>query len=137
MQKIREKWQPYMLRPLIYMTFTRFLLALTAALLIDFFFSAGAGRSLKETAFLLVGFLFALLAVIAWLRLDGIQLPKLMMLRINPRKKPSRMYGDMIDYIDEQPQIAFEDLDDGEKDICILGADAFCCAAFLIASLFV
>ena len=43
----------------------------------------------------------------------------------------------MIDYVDEQPQVAFEDLDDGEKDVCILGADLFCCAAFLVLSLFV
>ena len=75
--------------------------------------------------------------MIAWLRLDGVKLPKVMMLRINPRKKPARMYGDMIDYVDEQPQVAFEDLDDGEKDVCILGADLFCCAAFLVLSLFV
>ncbi len=137
MKRIREKWQPYMLRPFIYMTFTRFILALAAALLADFFLSPGAGRPLKEPAFLLAGALFALLAVIAWLRLDGVKLPKVMMMRINPRKKPARMYGDMIDYVDEQPQVAFEDLDDGEKDVCILGADLFCCAAFLVLSLFV
>ena len=137
MKRIKKKWQPYMLRPFIYMTFTRFILALAAALLADFFLSPGAGRPLKEPAFLLTGTLFALLAVIAWLRLDGVKLPKVMMLRINPRKKPARMYGDMIDYVDEQPQVAFEDLDDGEKDVCILGADLFCCAAFLVLSLFV
>ena len=137
MKKWREKIQPYMLRPFIYMTFTRFILALAAILLADFFLSPNAGRSLKSAFFLLGGVLFALLAWIAWLRLDGVKLPKIMMLRVNPRKKPSRMYGDIIDYVDEQPQVAFEDLDDGEKDLCILGADLFCCVVFAAVSLFV
>lgn len=137
MRRIRETWQDYMVRPFIYMTFTRFVLALAAALLIDFFLAGKAGRSLKEPAFLLAAVLFALLAAIAWMRLDGVKLPKLMMLRVNPRKKPSRMYGDMSDYIDEKPMVTFEDLDDGEKDVCILGADAVCCVLFLAASFFV
>ncbi len=137
MKKIRQMIRPYMVRPFIHMAFTRFVLSLAAALLIDFFFSSAAGRSLKEPIFLLFGVLFGLLALVAWLRLDGVKLPKIMMLRINPRKKPSRMYGDMIDYVDEQPQASFEDLEDGEKDVCILGADVICCGIFLIASLFV
>lgn len=132
MRKLRENWQPYMLRPLIYMTFTRFILALFVLLLADFFLSPETGRSLKSTLFLLGAVLFALLAWVAWLRMDGVKLPKFMMLRVNPRKKPTRMYGDMIDYIDEKPEITFEELDDGEKDVCILGADAFCCAVLAI-----
>lgn len=131
-KKWKDIWEPYMLRPLIYMTFTRFILALAAALLADFFLSPGAGRSLKSTAFLLIGAIFALLTLIAFLRLDGAKLPKLMMLRVNPRKKPSRMYGDIADHLDDEPAVTFEELDDDEKDLCILGADAFCCAVFFI-----
>ncbi len=134
---LRERWRRYMLRPFIHMTFTRFLLALAAALLIDFFLGPAAKRDLRETAFLLFAFLFALLAVIAWLRLDGMHLPRLMMLRVNPRKKPSRMLGDMADYLDERPGPVFEDLEDEEKDLCLLLADGVCCALFLIASLLV
>ena len=131
-KKWKAIWEPYMLRPLIHMTFTRFILALAAALLADFFLSSGAGRSLESTAFLLMGALFALLTLIAFVRLDGVKLPKLMMLRINPRKKPSRMYGDIADYLDDKPEVTFEKLDDDEKDLCILGADAFCCIVFSI-----
>ena len=126
-----------MLRPFIYMTFTRFLLALCLLLLINFFYSKEAGRPILSTVMVLGGVVFAILAWIAYLRLDGIKLPKFMMLRVNPRKKPTRMYGDIIDYVDEQPQVTFEELSDAEKDICILGADLFCCAAFVIVSLFV
>ena len=137
MKKWWDKIQPYMLRPFIYMTFTRFLLALCLLLLINFFYSKEAGRPILSTVMVLGGVVFAILAWIAYLRLDGIKLPKFMMLRVNPRKKPTRMYGDIIDYVDEQPQVTFEELSDAEKDICILGADLFCCAMFVIVSIFV
>ncbi len=137
MKKLRDIYEPYMLRPVIYMTFTRFILSLFIILLADFFLSPGAGRPLKSTAFMLGAFFFAVLALIAWLRIDGLKLPKLMMLRVNPAKKPSRMYGDMIDYIDEKPEIGFNDLDDNEKDFCILAADLFCFIIFLIIALII
>lgn len=135
MKKIKSIWRSGMLRPLIYMTFTRFVLSLFIALMVDFFLSPAVGRNLKETIFLIVTALFAILAWIAWLRMDGIKLPKFMMLRLNPRKKPSRMYGDMIDYVDENAPETFEELEDDEKDVCILGADAVCFLLFLIAAL--
>ena len=132
MKKIKEIYEPYMLRPMIYMAFTRFVLALFIVLLADFFISQSVGHSVKKDAFFLCAFVFALLAVIAWLRLDGVKLPKLMMMRVNPSKKPSRMYGDMIDYIEERPGIGFDELDDKEKDLCILAADLFCFLASLL-----
>ena len=64
------------------------------------------------------------------------KLPKLLMMRVNPRKKPSRMYGDMIDYIDEKPGPTFEELEDQEKDLCLLLADAACCVIYLVLSFF-
>ncbi|MBR1606179.1 MAG: hypothetical protein IJ664_00590 [Clostridia bacterium] len=137
MKKWRDKIQPYMIRPFIYMTFTRFLLALCLLLLINFFYSQSAGRPILSAVMLLGGVAFAILAWIAYLRLDGIKLPKIMMMRVNPRKKHRRMVGDIIDYVDEQPQVTFEELDDSEKDICILGADLFCSVVFIVVSLFV
>lgn len=135
MKKWREKIQRRLLRPFLYMTFTRFLLALTAGLLFNFFTQAARGQSMRAYAFLFLGVVFGLLAWIAYLRLDGVKLPKLMMLRVNPRKKPTRSYGDIIDYVDEHPPVTFEQLEDEEKDLCILGADVICCAAFILLSL--
>ena len=132
MKKFKEIYEPYMLRPMIYMTFTRFVLSLFITLLAGFFISQNAGHSVKKDGFFICAFLFALLAVIAWLRLDGVRLPQLLMMRVNPSKKPSRMYGDMIDYIDERPGIGFDELDDSEKDLCILAANLFCFFVFLI-----
>lgn len=135
MKKIKEIYEPYMLRPTIYMTFTRFVLALFITLLADFFISQNVGHSVKKDAFFLCAVIFALLSVIAWLRLDGVKLPQLMMMRVNPSKKPSRMYGDMIDYIEERPGISFDELDDREKDFCILSANIFCSLVFFLIAL--
>lgn len=137
LKKIKGIYEPYMLRPMIYMTFTRFILALFMVLLADFFISQNVGHSVKKDGFFLCALVFALLAVIAWLRLDGVKLPKLMMMRVNPSKKPSRMYGDMIDYIEERPGISFDELDEQEKDLCILAADVFCFLIFLMIGFFI
>ena len=136
MRKLKEKLQGYMLRPFLYMTFTRLALGLFAALILHFFLSDRVGRDLRGTLFLLAGIIFALLAWIAYLRLDGITLPKMLMLRLKLKKKTIWRQGDIIDYVDEEPSVDFDDLDDAEKDICLLGADAVCCAVFLIASFF-
>ncbi len=123
----------HMIRPFIYMTFTRFILSLTAALLIEHFIKDPL-RDISAFAFVFFGIFFAVLAWIAYLRLDGVRLPKFMMKRVNPSKKPAIRYGDMIDYTDEEI-VSFEDLEDEEKDVCILLADIICCVIFLALSL--
>ena len=125
--------EKHMIRPFIYMTFTRFILALTAALLIEHFINDPL-RDISAFAFVFFGIFFAVLAWIAYLRLDGIKLPKFMMKRVNLSKKPAIKYGDMIDYTDEEI-VSFEDLEDEEKDVCILLADVICAALFLLISL--
>ncbi len=125
--------EKHMIRPFIYMTFTRFILALTAALLIEHFINDPL-RDISAFAFVFFGIFFAVLAWIAYLRLDGIKLPKFMMKRVNLSKKPAIKYGDMIDYTDEEI-VSFEDLEDEEKDVCILLADIICAVLFLLISL--
>ena len=133
-----KKWKRYLgrqlIRPTVYAASTRFMVGLICVLLARLLIKTPQAASY---AALITAAVFALLSWIAYLRLDGIKLPKFMMLRVNPRKKPTRMYGDIIDYVDEQPQVTFEELSDAEKDICILGADLFCCVMFVIVSIFV
>jgi len=126
------KLEKHMIRPFIYMTFTRFILSLTAALLIEHFIQDPL-RDISDFAFVFFGIFFAVLAWIAYLRLDGVKLPKIMMKRVNPSKKPAIRYGDMIDHIDEEI-VNFDDLEDNEKDVCILLADLICMALFFILS---
>ncbi len=134
MKKIRSLWQGYMLRPFLYTAFSRLVLGLFTALLGDHLFSGAAGHPLRSNLFLLASVVFALLAFIAWLRLDGVSLPKFMNLRVGPRKKRARIPGDMIDFVDEEPVIPFEDLEDDEKDCILLCADLICFLVFLAAS---
>lgn len=124
--------EKHMIRPFVYMTFTRFILSLTAALLIDHFLNDPL-RDVRAFAFMFLAVFFAVLAWIAYLRLDGIRLPKFMMKRVNLSKKPAIKYGDMIDYTDEEI-VSFEDLEDDEKDVCILLADIICCVLFGVLS---
>lgn len=122
-----------MVRPVIYMAFTRFLVVLTAVLLWDRFSNTSSLLDGKMFGFVFAGVLFALLAWIAYLRMDGLHMPKLLMKRVNIQKRPARTYGDMIDYVDEEP-VSFDDLEDDEKDFCILTADLICCVAFIALS---
>lgn len=133
-----KKWfaghvKGYMVRPMIYMAFTRFLLALAASLLLVHFLGKATPLPLRSYAFVFFGVLYACMAWIAYLRLDGIKLPKLMMKRFNIRKKPARTYGDMADYTDQE-LVSFDELEDGEKDVCCLLSDLFCCVVFLALS---
>ena len=135
MKKLRGVWQRYMLRPFVYTAFTRLVLGLFSALLSDYLFSGAAGRPLRGTLLLLACVFFALLAWIAWLRLDGVSLPKPMNLRLGPRKKRGQITGDIIDFVDDKPPIPFDDLEDDEKDCCLLCADLICAAVFFVASI--
>ena len=135
MKKLREKWRSALLRPAIYAFSVRFLGALAIILVFNYIIGKDTPRFLGF-AFLLLALLFAALAWIAYLRMDGVTLPKPLMKRVSLRKKPKRQYGDMIDYIDEKPDLTFEDLEDQEKDLCLLLADAACCVTYLILSFF-
>lgn len=135
MKKLREKWRNALLRPTIYAFSVRFLAALAVILVLNYIIGKNTPRFLGF-AFLLLALLFAALAWIAYLRMDGVTLPKPFMKRVNLRKKPKRQYGDMIDYIDEKPGPAFEELEDQEKDLCLLLADAACCVIYLVLSFF-
>ena len=132
-KKFRQNAGRHLIRPTIYMASTRFLLALVLVLLYDRFMGHKSAANILANGFVLSGVVFALLAWIAYLRFDGLHMPKLFMKRVNIRKKPVRSYGDMIDHIDEEPA-SFDDLEDEEKDICIFIADLFCCVVFIALS---
>ena len=115
------------------MATTRFLLALVVVLLFERF-ASNIRPDYRAFGFTGAGLIFALLAWVAYLRFDGMHLPKLLMKRVNIKKKPMRTYGDMIDYVDEEPPVSFDDLEDEEKDICCFFADIVCCVLFIVLS---
>ena len=121
-----------MVRPLIYKIFTRGILALFAAQLVHYFAPAGSGFSSFSNLSLGFGLLFILMALLAWLRLDGLKIPQLKLPRLK-RKDPPFLAGNMADHIDDEI-VSFDDLDEEEQNCCVLLADAALAAVCLILS---
>ena len=123
-----------MIRPLIYKTFTRGVLALFAAQLIHFFTPAGSALASFSNLSLGLGFLFLLFSFLAWLRLDGLNIPQLRLPRFR-RKDPPFLAGSMADHIDDEI-VTFDDLDPEEQNLCVLLADLILTVVcFLLAAI--
>ena len=132
-KRIRKHFDREMVRPLIYKTFTRGILALFAAQLAHFFLPAGGILSSFSNLSLLLGFVFTLSAFLAWLRLDGMKIPQFRLPRIK-RKDPPFLTGDMADHMDDDI-VSFDELDPEEQNVCVLLADLLLAAAcFLLAA---
>lgn len=133
-KKPRLRMQRYLVKPLIYRIFPRIILSLTAAALWNHFVNRGA---MVPTSFAYV-FLSALFGIFTWmayLRRDGLHLPKIDRRLFDWKRKPQRSYGDMIDYVDEEID-NFDDLDEEEQELCLLWANGLCCVLFLVISFF-
>ena len=118
---LKKHFYGEMVRPLIYTVFTRGVLALLAAQLVHYFAPGSWPLALFANASLALGLLFLLGAVLAWLRLDGLKIPRLKLPRIK-RKDPAFMAGDIADHMDDEIT-RFDDLDEEEQNVCVLLAD--------------
>ena len=110
-----------MTRALIYKVFSRGILALFAAQLIHFFAPASWPLTRFNNLAMGLGLLFALFAMLAWLRLDGLNIPQLKLPRMK-RKDPPFLTNDIADHLDDDI-IAFDDLDKEDQNVCVLLAD--------------
>ena len=119
-----------MVRPLVYKVFTRGILALFTAQLVHRFARAGARLASFSSLSLLLGLLFALFSLLAWLRLDGLRIPQLKLPRMK-RKDPPFLAGSMADHIDDDI-VSFDDLSGEEQNLCVLLADLFLTAVCLV-----
>ena len=127
---LRNHFDREMIRQLIYKVFTRGVLALFAAQLAHFFLPAGGTLSSFSNLSLLLGFVFALAAVLAWLRLDGLKIPQLKLPRMK-RKDPPFLAGNMADHMDDEI-VSFDDLDPEDQNVCVLLADCLLAVVCLI-----
>ncbi len=119
-----------MIRPLIYKIFTRGILALFAARLIHFFAPSAWPLVRFSNLALMLGLLFALFTLLAWLRMDGLKIPQLRMPRVR-RKNPPFLTGDLADHLDDDV-ILFDDLEEENQAYCIFLADLFLCLVCLL-----
>ena len=128
---LKEHVTREMIRPLIYKIFTRGVLALFAAELFHYFAPADWPMARFANLALILAGLFFLGAAVAWLRLDGLNIPQLKLPRIR-RTEPAFLRGDMADHIDDDI-VKFDDLDREEQNVCVLLTDlilAAVCLAF-------
>lgn len=135
-----KKWfdthfKPYMIRPAVYKAFSRFIYALLLSLLWDRF--VNDGLLTKTYVFLFFGVVFAVLAWVSYLQLDGFRMPRMTdwLTSSIPQRKPERAYGDMADYIDEDV-VSYSELESEEKIICKLFANLTCAVLYFLLSFF-
>lgn len=129
--KIKGIYQKYMLRPLIYMTAYRTMVALIVLLLIDRFVPNGPEVRMTATFLAMV---FALLAYLVFLRMDGLRIPRMKYIRPKKKPDPMRNFGDMADHTDDEPGVTFEELESDEKDFCSMVASLINLVIFLVVS---
>ena len=122
-----------LIRPAFYQVFTRYLISLCLALLWDFFFNKNGLRS-KSTAFLFFAIYFLIMAWLAYLRMDGVHVPKFDRKLYTWKRKPIRTYADLIDYTDEDI-VKYDELDPEDQDKCLLIANTATTVLFFITAL--
>lgn len=129
--KKKQIYQKYMLRPLLYMTAYRLMVALIILLALVRFVNNGPAPSMVA-GFLAV--VFALFAYLVYLRMDGLRIPRVKYIR--PKKKADvvRNVTSMNDHIDDDPGVTFEELEEDERDFCSLASNLINLAIFLAAS---
>lgn len=131
---LKQHFHASMTRALIYKVFSRGILALFAAQLVHFFAPPSWPLTRFNNLAAVLGILFALFAVLAWLRYDGLKIPHVKLPRVK-RKDPPFLTNDIADHLDDDI-ILFDDLEKEEQDVCVLLADIILAAiCFLLAAI--
>lgn len=127
----KKIYQKYMLRPLIYMTASRFMTALIFLLVIIRFLKNG------PTPAMAAGFLaalFALFAYLVYLRMDGLRIPRMKHFKTKKKKEPVVTASSMNDHIDDEAPVSFDELEEDERDFISFVSSAVNFAIFTALS---
>lgn len=137
MKKIKEIYKPYMIRPIIYSTFTKFMSSLCVVLLWDRFVNSRNVQpyGVVDFAFFITAVYFILWAWLQYLVLDGLNLEvfKSLAEMVKPKKKV-HYTRDFVDFVDEKV-VTFDSLDDDEQIVAKILSNLTTSACFLIPSL--
>ncbi len=131
-KKIKEIFEPYMIRPMIYMCVMKGSTALVLAMLWNYWFNGEGHFSFVEHAFFTAAVFFLMLAWFQYLRLDGVSLGTLTAGR--KKKEKRHRSKDIADFADEKI-ISFDELEPEERNVCRLLTDLICAVLFLVPSL--
>lgn len=127
----KKIYQKYMLRPLIYMTASRFMTALIFLLVIIRFLKNG------PTPAMAAGFLaalFALFSYLVYLRMDGLRIPRMKHFKTKKKKEPVVTASSMNDHIDDEAPVSFDELEEDERDFISFVSSAVNFAIFTALS---
>ena len=128
----KQIYQKLLIRPIIYKAFSRFILSLTAAMLWDRLINTNDLRDMRAFAFVFMGIFSFVAAWLCYLRMDGFKIPRIK----TPtwQRKPTRSYGDIPDYVDEEI-VSFDELEDDERDFCSMIANIIVGVLYMAISL--
>lgn len=136
MNKIRKIWQPYILRPMLYSVFTKFLCSLCVVLLWDRFVN-----SRNVTPYGVVDFVFFIMAIyffvwtwIQYLVLDGMKYEVFDKMAEMFKRKAPHYHRDMVDFVDEKVT-TFDMLEDDEQTVAKIGSNFITALLYLIPNL--
>lgn len=131
MRHLLERYSKMLIRPILYRSVLRGSIALAAVLVWNRFANKAGFLSMRRDAFLVAGIFFLAMAWFVYLRLDNVKVPRL------PKREKKKVfrhsYGDIIDFADEHI-VSFDELDDGDQDLCRFAADLILGVLFVLAS---
>lgn len=131
--KIKNIFQTYMIRPLIYKVVTKSSIVLVIALLWDRFVNTSGTLSVSRDAFFVVGLIWMLFAWFQYLKLDGYSIQYVF--KDKRKKKESKhVQKDIVDFVDEEIT-AFEELEDEEKVVVGLLSNLIAGGIFFVISI--
>ncbi len=136
MKKIRQIYQPYMLRPMLYSCFAKFMSALCIVLLWDRFVNSRntTPYGIVDFAFFIMGVYFLVWTWLQYLNLDGMK-PEIFEKMGSMFKRKSKHFSrDMVDFVEEKV-VTFDDLEDDEQIVAKIGSNFITALCFLIPSL--
>lgn len=135
MRKILDIYQPQMLRPIIYSTFTKFVCSLCLVLLWDRFVNAKntVPYGVVDFAFFIAGAWLLLWAWMQYLALDGMTRGFEVFEKIGEmfKRKPKHFSRDFVDFVDEKV-ITYDMLEEDEQQVTRLLSNLFSGILFLI-----
>ena len=136
MKRFRELLKPHLCRPIVYSASLKFAMGLCAALLWNRYIAAQSSfvDNHLQQAFFFLTIYFVLWTWLQYLAFDGMRPFEALRFRNDPDQRSHHTAFRFKDLINTNIE-AFEGLEDDEKIVCKLCADAIVAIAFLLAYL--
>ena len=131
--KIREIFKSYMVRPLIYKIVTKSSIIVVLAVLWNYVVNTSSHMSIRKDAFFVIGLIWMMFAWFQYLKLDGYTVQYVFKDK-RKRKEKKHIQKDIADFVDEKI-ISFEELEDEEKVVVNLLSNLISGLIFVLISL--